>query len=489
MSMVSLGDIPAYHAQRLGKEKIALKYGDEEVTWGELDARSTNRAWALKKAGVQQNDLVTLALPNSVLFYEMTFALWKLGATPHVVSAALPKRELLEIISVSKPCLVIAVAQDLIEGLGAQNANAPLDGLSNDPLPTLIARHWKAMSSGGSTGRPKVILDHAPSEMDPESWRFNMPRDKTIFVPGPLYHNMPFAVSHNALAAGNTVVGMTKFEPEEALRLIVDNQASWVSFVPTMMQRIYRLSPEVRASYDISCLKAVWHMAAPMPPWLKDAWIEWVGPEKIWELYGGTEGQGMTIINGSEWLKHRGSVGRAMGCEMRILDEEGRAVPTGEIGEVFFRPPGGRGSTYHYLGSTSRGNDEGFESIGDFGRLDEEGYLYLADRRTDMVITGGANIFPAEVEAVLTQHPGINDAVVIGLPHEDLGAIVHAIIQTRVDWEGPMDAASMSEFMEQNLVRYKCPRSYEFTQISLRDEAGKVRRSQLREARLNQRAE
>lgn len=485
MALISLGDIPAYNADRLGKERLALKYGSEELSWGELDARSTKRAWSLKEAGVEQNDLVTLALPNSVSFYEMTFALWKLGATPHVVSPVLPKKELLEILSVAKPRLVIASAVALIEGLGALDANAPLGETNNTPLPRLIARHWKAMSSGGSTGRPKVILDHGPSEMDPDAWRLNLPRDETIFNPGPLYHNMPFGVTHNALVAGNTVVGMTKFEPEEALRLISENQGRWVSFVPTMMQRIYRLPPEVRARYDISCLNAVWHMAAPMPPWLKDAWIEWMGPEKIWEFYGGTEGQGMTIITGSEWLAHRGSVGRAMGCEIRILDEEGRAVPTGEIGEIYFRPPGGRGSTYHYLGSTSRGNDDGFESIGDFGRLDDDGYLYLADRRTDMVITGGANIFPAEVEAVLTQHPGVSDAVVIGLPHEDLGAIVHAIVQPHAVWEGALDAASLSEFMEQNLVRYKCPRSYEFTELSLRDDAGKVRRSQLREDRLN----
>jgi bile acid-coenzyme A ligase len=225
-------------------------------------------------------------------------------------------------------------------------------------------------------------------------------------------------------------------------------------------------------------------MAAPMPAWLKQAWIDWLGAERIWELYGGTEAQGSTVICGTEWLEHRGSVGRPVNCDIRILDEQGVVRPPGEVGEIFLLPAGGPGATYHYLGAEARAAGEGYESIGDFGWLDADGYLYIADRRTDLILSGGANIYPAEVEVALMEHPGVEVAVVIGLPHEDLGAVAHAIVKPQADWTEPLDQAVLSDFLSERLVRYKTPRSYEFTGASLRDDAGKVRRAQLREERL-----
>jgi bile acid-coenzyme A ligase len=484
MAMTPLGAIPLINAMRLGPDATALKHGNEVVSWGELDRRSTRRAWALHAAGVSQDDLVTMALPNGALFYEVAFAVWKLGATPHVVSWRLPHVELAAILDVAKPRLLLSTERLLVEGLGARDPTMDLLDGGDGPLPPRVSKHWKAMSSGGSTGRPKIILDQGPGEVDIESTRLGIPHDDVILNTGPLYHNGPFGATHRALFSGSAVVGMLKFDPEEALRLIDENRVSWVNFVPTMMHRIWRLPPAVRERYDLSSLKAVWHMAAPMPAWLKECWIEWLGPERIFELYGGTEGQGLTVIRGDEWLAHRGSVGRPKDFGIRILDERGTEVPTGEVGEIYMLPARGQGSTYRYLGAEPRSTDGGYESIGDFGLLDGAGYLYIADRRTDLILSGGANIYPAEVEATLMEHPGVEVAVVIGLPHEDLGAVVHAIVKPQADYTEPFDEAVLSAFVAARLARYKTPRSYEFTLQALRDDAGKVRRTQLREERL-----
>jgi bile acid-coenzyme A ligase len=483
MGFVPMGAIPALNAARLGAGALAVQYGDEApVSWGELERRSTRRAWALKAMGVEAGDFVTLALPNSAVLFEFSFALWKLGATPHVVSWRLPRLELAAILEVARPRRLVAVEPALIEAFGALDPAAPLQGARDDALPGAVAPYWKATSSGGSTGRPKIIVNHMPGRVDPEAPVVGIPRDGVVLSPGPLYHNAPFSQTHHALFRGSAVVGMAKFDPQECLRLIEAHRVQWTFMVPTMMLRIWRLPADVRARYDLSSLREVWHGAAPMPEWLKAAWIEWLGPERIWEMYGGTEGQGLSVISGVEWLAHRGSVGREPpGSEFRVLDEAGQPVPTGEIGEIYMRPRAGPGSTYHYLGADPRKADEGFESIGDFGWVDADGYYYLADRRTDMVLSGGANIYPAEVEAALLEHPAVEGAVVVGLPHEDLGAAVHAIV--RLHPGAKAGEADLRAFVGERLDRYKTPRSYEFTTDELRDDAGKVRRSQLRDER------
>ena len=296
-----------------------------------------------------------------------------------------------------------------------------------------------------------------------------------------------------ALFEGHPVVAMKRFDPEGALRLIDEFSIAWTSFVPTMMMRISRLPEAVRTKYDDSSLKTVWHWAAPMPPQLKQEWINWLGPEAIWELYGGTEGIVTAILNGSEWLEHRGSVGRTVGSEIKIVDDDGNEVAQGDIGEIFALPASGAGSTYTYIGAERRTIAGGFETIGDFGWMDEDGYLYIADRRTDMIVSGGANVFPAEVEGALMAHPAVAEAVVIGLPDEDFGARVHAIVQIIENpgangMEGPTEE-SLVAFLKERIVTYKIPRSFEFTWHRLRDDAGKVRRQQLREERLKTTAE
>jgi bile acid-coenzyme A ligase len=220
---------------------------------------------------------------------------------------------------------------------------------------------------------------------------------------------------------------------------------------------------------------------APSPEWLKRAWIDWLGPEKIYEAYGGTERSGGTMISGTEWLARPGSVGRPTGGRrIRVLRPDGSECAPGEVGEIFMLPPGGQGSTYRYVGAEAKATADGWETLGDLGHVDADGYLYVVDRRTDMIVTGGANVYPAEVEAALDAHPAVRSSCVVGLPDDDLGQRVHAI----VDAPAPPDEADLREHLARHLVRYKIPRSFEFVDEPLRDDAGKVRRSALREARL-----
>jgi bile acid-coenzyme A ligase len=232
-----------------------------------------------------------------------------------------------------------------------------------------------------------------------------------------------------------------------------------------MMKRIWRLPEEVRDSYDLSSLQHVWHLAEPCPPWLKQVWIDWLGPERIFELYAGTEAQAATVITGTEWLAHRGSVGRPIPGTVMICDSEGAEVAPGKEGEVWLRTPRDR-PTYRY--------------IGDVGWLDEDDYLYLGDRREDMILTGGANVYPAEVEAAMQEHPDVRSVAVIGLPDDDLGNTVHAVVEAD---EATVSRHALLSFVAERVARYKVPRSLEYTDQPLRNEAGKLRRGALRAER------
>jgi bile acid-coenzyme A ligase len=303
----------------------------------------------------------------------------------------------------------------------------------------------------------------------------------TTLVPGPLYHAGPFITAWQQLLCGGTVVVLSRFEAVRSLELIERHGVDWVLFVPTMMQRIWRLPQEQRDAHDLSSLRRVMCTGAPSPAWLKRAWIEWLGPEKIYEAYGGSERIAGTQISGTEWLAHPGSVGRPAGDrKLRVLDEQGRECGPREVGELYMMPPGGQGSTYQYVGAAANATDDGWETLGDLGYLDEDGYLYLVDRKTDMIVTGGANVYPAEVEAALDAHPQVRSSAVIGLPDDDLGQRIHAIFEA----EGELDDQALRGHLTAHLARNKIPRSFERVAEPLRDDAGKVRRSALREARL-----
>lgn len=480
--MIPLGQILKYQAVR-NPRRAAITFGDITITREELEARANRRARMLQQQGVGPGDMITVALPNGLEIYETTFALWKLGAIPNIVSSKLPDVELGAIVQLVDPKLVIGIEASRLPGRKVVPASLPLDeAISADSLDVVISPYWKAMTSGGSTGRPKIIVDHSPGEYDPNALGRLMIADDVLLNPGPLYHNAPFATMHTGLFTGAHVVEMGKFDALEVLRLIGRHRIAWVNLVPTMMTRILKQPEEVRAAADMSSLRVVFHMASACPIWLKEAWISWIGPDRIFELYGGSERTGMTLISGREWLERKGSVGRVLpGSSMRVLDNEGNECAPGKIGEIFFKPDTGRNSTYHYIGAEAKSAGE-WESLGDLGRLDEDGYLYLSDRRTDLILSGGANIYPAEVEAALDSHPEILSSAVVGLPDEDLGQRVHAIVQLRE--ASSFKTSDILGYLESRLVRYKIPRSVEFVATPLRDDAGKARRTALRDARV-----
>jgi bile acid-coenzyme A ligase len=459
----------------------AITCDGDAVTWAELDARTNRLARAYAALGVEQGAFVTIGLPNSIGFLEAAIATWKLGATPQPVSHRLPDRERQAIVDLADSVLVVGADPDAHPGrttlpIGWQ----PDRAIDDAPLPDVISARWKAPTSGGSTGRPKLIVAVDPGVIDTElPPPYQIGRDGVVLVPGPLYHNAPFGFSTIALMNGNHVVILPRFDAETTLAAIDTYRPDLVLLVPTMMQRISRLPDDVRAAYDVSSLQVVWHMASPCPPWLKEAWIEWIGGEKIYELYAGTEGQAVTIVRGDEWLAHRGTVGRPVIGEMRIQDPDTFALlPPGEIGEVFMRAPGSR-RTYEYVGAEARVSPDGWESLGDMGYMDADGYLFLADRRKDMILSGGANIYPAEIEAAIDEHPDVVSCAVIGLPDDDLGNRVHAVVQA----SAPIDPDALRAFLAERLVRYKIPRTFDFVDEVVRDDAGKVRRSALREQR------
>ncbi len=478
-------------------DRPAITCGDETVTRAELELRADRLARELDADGVGPGDMVTIALPNSVDWFVAVAAAWKLGAIPQPVSSRLPERELAAIVELADPPVMIGVAEGSFPGRVCRPTSTPRrttagdvdSGVGEAPLPDRTSPAWKAPTSGGSTGRPKLIVAGTPATIDDEAGPVIVAKvEGCLVMPGPLYHNGPIVWSCTALLHGSHVVVLPRFDAEQTLAAIAEHGADTVYLVPTMMKRIWRLPIDDRERHDLSSLRAVWHLAEPCPPWLKDAWIEWLGPERIIELYGGTEAQAATIITGHEWLAHRGSVGRPAEGTIMIADDEGAPVPAGTQGEVWMRSPGGR-PTYHYIGAEARTLAGGWESLGDVGWLDDDGYLYLGDRLTDMILTGGSNVYPAEVESALQEHPAVRSCAVIGLPDDDLGQRVHALIEPehlpgddRSRHE--IDPAEVLTFLGTRLVRYKVPRSVEVVDHPLRDDAGKVRRSALRAERV-----
>lgn len=473
------GVLKARSASNAGGDE-AIRYPDGALSWRAFEKRTAALAQRLIDHGVKTDDLVAVALPNGVDHHIASFAVWRAGATPCVLPAKLPGREFAQLIELARPRLLIGrrggETPDAVVRIDADAGNAPVD-LADD----LAAANWKAVTSGGSTGRPKLIVDHAEARFGERLEGIcdlaDIPRGGVMLNPGPLYHNAPFLFANLALLCGTRVVGMSRFDAEEALRLIESEKVEWVCMVPTMMHRIWSLPAEVRAKYDLSSLRRVLHLAAPCPPWLKRAWIDWLGADRIVEIYAGTEGPS-TMITGTEWLRKPGSVGRVSRDAVTILDETGGLCAPGEVGEIFFAAD--TVERFHYIGADRRTDEAGRMSLGDLGYLDEDDYLFLSDRRTDLILRGGANIYPAEVEAALIEHPAVIDAVVVGLPCDELGARVHAIVRLA----GNIPVEAIDAFVRERIAIYKCPASYEVTEADLRDEAGKVRRSALRAERL-----
>jgi bile acid-coenzyme A ligase len=461
-------------------DAVALYAPDGPVTRAELAAASSRAAREFAALGVGQDDLVTIGLANGAAFYAAVLGAWKLGAVPQPVSAKLPAAELAALVEIAAPPLVVGLEAADRPWLPADWTPDP--SLSPDPLPPALPPSWKAPTSGGSTGRPKIIVAGAAGWTDEvtaraERLRIGGPGD-VFAVTAPLYHNAPFMFSLIALLRGCPLLVLDRFDGAHVLDAVTRHRVHWFYAVPTLMGRILRLPAEVRAAADLSSVRTLLHVGAPCPEPVKRAWIDWLGPEKIVELYAGTESLAVCMIDGVEWLEHPGSVGRPVSGEMRIADADGTPLPAGEVGEVWMRPPPDT-VTYHYLGAESRSVD-GWESIGDLGHMDVDGYLFLADRRSDLILVGGSNVYPAEVEAALADHPQVLSSCVIGLPDDDLGARVHAIVQLSAE----VSDESLRAHVAGRLTSTKIPRSWERVDGPLRDDTGKVRRSALRMARM-----
>lgn len=484
MMQISASRLVAWWAKRIPDAPWII-HDDRAISRIEFERRTNRLARAYASLGVTEDDLVTIGLPNGIEVFEAIFAVWKLGATPQLVSPLLPSNERNAVIEVAEPSLVVGLATKEGGDLRSLPAGFEPDvSISDTPLTEKTTRIWRAPTSGGSTGKPKIVLIKKPALFDVRKLEADAGVNRPRLIAGPLYHSAPFSFCMDGLQNGVPLVVMTRFDASEALRLLADHEVETTSFVPTMMHRIWSLPVEERRRADLSHLKFMVHTGAPCSPWLKEAWINWLGPEKVIEFYGGTEGHGRTFITGNEWLKHRGSVGRPVsGCSLKVVGEDGKELPPGEIGEIYFLPDGGQGSTYEYKGAEPKAIAGGWESLGDMGSLDEEGYLYLADRQTDMILSGGANIYPAEVEAAIDAFPGVRSSAVIGLPDEAMGSLVHAIVD--VPDVGPqVTREELLTFLAGELVRYKMPRTIEFVNHPLRNDAGKLRRSELRKARI-----
>lgn len=464
-------------------DAVAITCQGESITRSELLTRGGDLAVHLQSLGVGFGDLVTVAVPNSIEWFVSYVGIWMLGATPQPVSSRLPQRELEALIELADPPVVIGVADGTVTGRHTLPVGFRAPSADASGLPDVISPAWKAPTSGGSTGRPKLIVSGDPAAMD-ETLPPPLMMDPggCLVMPGPLYHNGPAVWSCQALLNGLKVALLPRFDPEGTLAEIQQHRGSVLYMVPTMMKRIWRLPEDVRDSYDLTSLRVVWHLAEPCPEWLKQCWIDWLGAERIFELYAGTEAQTATVISGPEWLAHRGSVGRVQPGTVMITDEDFNELPVGEMGEVWMRSLRGT-PTYRYVGATARTRDDGWESLGDMGRLDADGYLYLGDRASDMILSGGANIYPAEVEAAIQEHPAVQSCAVIGLPDEDKGAVIHAILQAEAS---AVTEDELKSFLAERLVVYKIPRTFEYVGFALRGDDGKVRRSALRAERVKE---
>ncbi|MFZ1175122.1 MAG: AMP-binding protein [Mycobacterium sp.] len=463
----------------VGPDEPAVTCDGLTITRAELD-RSTNRlARAYAERGVGIGDYVTMVLPNSIEWVQAAVACWKLGAVPQPLSARLPAAELQGLLDLRPPTLL--VGRDHPEMPSVPAGFTPDPALSDAALPEAVSPVWKAMGSGGSTGRPKLIESGGDSRIPPAiGYPLGAQEGDTTLVPIPLSHNTGFTTATIALLMGHHLVLMSRFDPQQFLRLISDHGVTFLTTVPTIMQRALPVHHANPGAYDLSSIRRFWHMGAPCPPAIKQAWIDLLGPEVVWELYGGTELQALTFIRGDQWLTHRGSVGVVVAGEMQVLDDDGNPCAPGVVGEIYMRPGPDSAPTYRYIGVTAKSRD-GWDSLGDLGYFDQDGFLYLSDRRVDMFTVGGRNVYPAEIENALSAHPEVLSCLVVGVPDPnagDLGQVPYALVHTADG--SALDADGVKDFLRERISAYKVPHTVEFVDTPLRDDAGKARRSAVR---------
>lgn len=452
---------------------------DTPITWVELEQRSNQVARLLESHGVGEGDIVVVGVENSPAHLFATFGTWKLGGSVLPLRYDLPAWERDRMLDLAKAKVTIGDWDNGEEDLLTTTALAATTDLPTTPLPDHIPQYARLVATSGSTGRPKIIVTSAPGLIASErtlSQLVGPDTGKTYLTASPLYHTNGFASCYMPLLDDHSVVLMQRFDAERAAGLIEKHRVQMTVMVPTMLQRIARLD-DIK-SRDFSSIERLVYGGATVPEWVVRIWLDLIGPEHFLLTYGSSEAVGLVSTTGVEWLKRPGTTGEPLDCEIKILDEQGRQLPAREVGEIFMRKLIEEPS-FRYIGQeTPDPTDDGFRSIGDMGWVDEDGFLYISDRRQDMIITGGANVFPAEIEAALSEHPGLVDFVVIGIPDPEWGHRIHAIVQP-ADPANPPTEDDLRAHCKDRLASYKVPKGFEVMDQLPRSAAGKINRSAL----------
>jgi len=478
----------------------------ETVTYLQLEQRTNQIAHYFRKIGLQPKDHVAMLMENHVRFFEIIWACLRSGIIITPISTHLLEEEVAYILNNCEAKLFITTKKfaDLGAGLikkapkvqkslmidgqqpGFPSFEEAIAGLPITPIPDEINGATMLYSSG-TTGLPKGVytpphsdnIDDVNPVMDSIGKNFKYGPHVRYLSPAPLYHAAPLAYNTVNMLFGGTSIIMDKFDPIKSLALIEKYKANYSQWVPIMFVRMLKLPAEAREQYDVSSMLLALHAAAPCPIEIKEKMIDWWGP-CLFEYYGASEGNGLTAITSQEWLTHKGSVGKAFMGEVFILDDEGQPVPTGEIGNVYFK--GGNVFKYHNEEKKTEKayTKDGHSTVGDVGYVDKDGYLYLTDRKNFTIISGGVNIYPQEIENQLITHPKVADVAVFGIPDPEFGQQVKAVIQPK-DWgaAGPELATELLQYCRTKLAKIKIPKSIDFDKELPRKDNGKLYKRRL----------
>jgi long-chain acyl-CoA synthetase len=503
---------PGTHAATAPDRPAVIMAGSgRTVSYAELEDNSARLAAALHQLGLRTGDVVSVLSDNVPEAFEIYWAAIRSGLYVTFVNWHLSADEAAYIVRDSGAQVIIASAG--VAELGSEVAalvpevekrfafGGVVDGYASyaellqqaGPRLSDQPRGSEMLYSSGTTGRPKGIKPRLmPIQVDEPgdsfttllSHGFGINADDVYLSPAPVYHAAPLKWCASVQALGGTVVVMERFDAEASLAAIERFHVTALQMVPTMFVRLLQLPEDTRAKYDTSSLRLAVHAAAPCPPEVKDAMIDWWGPI-LTEYYGATEGHGITLINTSEWRTKRGSVGKAALGVIHICDDDGVELPTGEPGVIYFErdePPFIYHNDPEKTSESRHPKHDNWATVGDIGYLDEDGYLFLTDRKAFMIISGGVNIYPQEVENVLAMHPQIYDVAVIGVPHAEMGQEVKAVVQLR-DRVAPSDelAAELIDYVRARLARFKAPRSVDFIDEMPRSATGKLVKRKLQD--------
>lgn len=457
---------------------------ERPVTWREIEARANQIARALQSHGAVKDSIVCLALPTSVEHVLVTNAIWKLGATLLPLRHDQPQWEMDRLLALAEPIVLVSDTHTAACPVLTTTDLAATSTLDAQALPDAISEVINLGASSGSTGQPKLIVTPIRGVIAEDLAAQHTVGDDlaaVVLVVSPLYHVNGFAYLSPRLLEGSKAIVMEKFDAALAVELIERHGVTFTVMVPTMLQRIARL-PDIGPDHFRS-VKRVVYGGATIPDWVVDRWLELIDPEAFMFTYGSSERLGIVSMSGAEWAEHRGSTGRPADVTVSIRDADGNEMPVGEVGELWMRPTDPDRRLFRYIGmATPAPAADGYLTVGDLARVDADGYVFIADRRTDMIVTGGANVFPAEVEAALSGHPGVIDQVVVGVLDDEWGHRVHAIVQP-ADPANPPTTDELRAWCKEHLTTYKVPKTYEILDPIPRTPAGKLNRTALGQAR------